>query len=80
MSKPIESVIECPFYIKENKYCIFCEGIIKNTIAQQIFRTDYEKNNYEVYVCSENNGANCPHNQMLMTLYEEGARNGEYIR
>lgn len=74
MSKSIEALIECPFYIKENRTCIVCEGSIKNTIAIHEFRTDYEKQNYQVYVCGENQGEKCPHRQILMKLYEEGVR------
>ena len=75
MSKAIETLIECPFYIKENRTCIFCEGSIKNTIVTHNFRTDYEKQNHQVWVCGENQGKNCPHHQTLMKLYEEGAAN-----
>lgn len=74
MSKSIESMIECPFYIEEKETSIICEGSIKNTTITHVFRTDYEKENHEVYVCSENQGKNCPHYQLLMEMYEEGVK------
>ncbi len=74
MSKFIESIIECPFYVKEGEGFILCEGVIKNTTSRQEFKSDYEKSKFETEVCSVKCGKNCFHHRNLATLYEKGLK------
>ena len=70
MSKPIESVIECPFYIQEGKQFIRCEGVIKGTQTVHAFKTPGQKLHYELNVCGCFGGSNCPHYRTVFALYD----------
>ncbi len=74
MSKQIESVIECPFYLKEGKGFITCEGVLSKKACKHTFPTDEEKRKYEIDYCSVKGGRNCPHYRAVSTLYETGKR------
>lgn len=74
MSKMIEGMVECPFYIKEGKGFIDCEGIIEKTISTHRFKSDMDKKNYEYQVCCVNGGKKCPHFRNVSVLYERGER------
>ena len=72
MSKTIESLIECPFYISEGTGFVICEGAIKGTTAKQEFKNNSDKAKYEAEVCSVNCGKKCNHYRNVATLYEKG--------
>ncbi len=74
MAKFIEGQIECPFYISEGEGFITCEGLIRNTVSIQRFKTDKMKACHEVGVCSVNGGKNCMHYKNIFDLYERGVR------
>lgn len=70
MSKAIEAMIECPFYIKEGERFIRCEGSVSGTQCIHRFKNDREKSNYEVNFCSKFGGRNCPHHRVVAVIYE----------
>ena len=72
MSKAIESMIECPFYIDEGKSFIVCEGLVKNTRSVNHFRSEAEKKAQEENICSQRCGKKCNHYRALSLLYERG--------
>lgn len=74
MSKMIEGMIECPFYIKEGERFIGCEGVLEKTISIHSFKSENEKKNYEFQVCCVNGGKKCPHFKNVFALYERGER------
>lgn len=74
MSKAIESLIECPFYIKEGDRFIRCEGHIDGTQTVQRFASNAAKENYEVTVCGCFGGRNCIHYRNVYALYDSGVR------
>ena len=74
MSKSIEGIIECPFYIKEGTGFITCEGILEKTSTTHRFKSKDEKISYEQRCCCVNGGRKCPHYRSLSVLYERGAR------
>lgn len=74
MPKAIEAQIECPFYIKEGKGFITCEGIIKGTVDMHCFKSDNEKAMFEVNVCGSDCGRKCVHYKRVNDLYESGLR------
>lgn len=74
MPKFIEGHIECPFYISEGNRFITCEGLIKDTVSIQKFKTDKLKVCHETGVCSVNGGKNCIHYKNILALYERGVR------
>lgn len=73
MSKFIEGMIECPFYVKEGDRFISCEGILKksSTVTHR-FNSNAEKKNYQYDYCCVKNGKKCPYYRSLMILYERG--------
>ncbi len=75
MSKFIESLIECPFYIKEGNCFIACEGLIEKTVCSQSFKKNSDKTEYETKICSVNGGKGCTHHRSVALLYEKGIRN-----
>ena len=48
MSKFIEGMIECPFYLREGEGFIACEGIITGSSCHHRFENDFQKRNYEI--------------------------------
>lgn len=74
MSKEIESMIECPFYIKEGKKFISCEGLLDNTSTVQQFETDLFKKSHQYNFCCVNGGKKCPHYRNIALLYDRGER------
>lgn len=75
MSKAIEEVIECPFYMREGDGFISCEGLLKkSTTATHRFKSNDEKRSYEYEFCCVNGGRKCPHYRNLMILYERGEK------
>ena len=72
MSKSIESIIECPFYIAEGYDFIVCEGLVKNVNCVNKFRSKAEKRTQEETVCSQNCGKKCNHYRAVSVLYERG--------
>ncbi len=75
MSKFIESMIQCPFYLKEGETFITCEGILTDTRTTHRFNSGCEKRDYENTVCCVNGGKKCQHFRNLSILYERGLRN-----
>ncbi len=74
MSKSIEGIIECPFYLKEGELFITCEGVLENTSTTHRFKTNDEKLCYERNVCSVCGGKKCQHYRNVSLLYERGIR------
>ncbi len=74
MSKSIEGIIECPFYIKEGECFITCEGLLENTSVTHRFSTNEEKRCHEFDFCSIRGGKKCPHFRSVSLLYERGER------
>ena len=74
MSKSIEGAIECPFYLKEGKRFIKCEGILNGTICTHSFNSDKEKLFFENTVCSVFGGKRCAHHRAVALLYDKGVR------
>lgn len=74
MSKTIESIIECPFYLKEGEKFISCEGVLDNTSSTHRFNSNDEKKKYEFSVCCVNGGKKCKHHRAVSVLYERGLR------
>lgn len=74
MSKVIEGIIECPFYIKEGERFIVCEGVIDGTVSVQRFKTMTEKQKYEIKTCGCRGGSKCPHYKSVHSLYDKGLR------
>ena len=74
MSKSIEEIIECPFYIKEGTGFITCEGVLEKTSATHRFKNNEDKINYEHRFCCANGGRKCSHFRNLSVLYERGVR------
>lgn len=75
MSKFIEGMIECPFYLKEGERFISCEGLLKNSSSTtHRFKSNDEKRSYEFDLCCVDGGKNCPHYKNLMLLYENGEK------
>lgn len=70
MSKTIEAMIECPFYVKEGERFIRCEGSVKGTECIHRFITDSQKVRHEENFCSKFGGRNCPHHRVVAVLYE----------
>lgn len=76
MSKLIEGMVECPFYVKEGEKFICCEGLVgKSSAAVHRFKSDEDKVEYQINYCCVNNGKKCPHYRSLMLLYERGEKN-----
>ncbi len=74
MSKTIEGIIECPFYIKEGERFITCEGLFENSSTTHRFETNDIKRCYEFEYCGVNGGKKCPHYRNIALLYERGLR------
>ncbi len=74
MSKTIEGIIECPFYIKEGESFITCEGLLENSTATHRFFSNNEKRCHEFEYCAVNGGKKCPHFRNVSLLYERGLR------
>ncbi len=74
MSKNIEGLIECPFYVKEGERFITCEGLLENSTVTHRFTTNEEKKCHEFDFCCVNAGKKCPHYRNVSLLYERGQR------
>lgn len=74
MKKSIEGKIECPFYVREGKEFISCEGVINGTTCVHRFLSEKNKIKYENGVCSVKGGRNCQHFRTVSILYERGLR------
>ena len=74
MSKVIEGIIECPFYIKEGSGFITCEGVLEKTSATHRFNSNDDKISFEQRCCCVNGGRNCIHYRNVSLLYERGVR------
>ncbi len=74
MSKMIESMIECPFNVKEVAGFISCEGVLDNSTITHKLETYIQKRNYEYTVCCVNGGRRCSHFKNVSLLYERGVR------
>ncbi|MBO5065490.1 MAG: hypothetical protein J6D06_05180 [Clostridia bacterium] len=74
MSKFIEGMIECPFYLREGEGFIACEGIITGSSCHHRFENDFQKRNYEIDVCSTNGGKKCRYYRTMALLYERGLK------
>ncbi len=74
MSKSIEGMIECPFYLEEGKNFIKCEGVLNGTDCTHQFKNTAEKFNFETSVCSVMGGRKCAHHRSVALLYDKGLR------
>lgn len=74
MSKFIEGMIECPFYLKEGENFISCEGIIAGSECLHKFKNEFLKRDYEIDICSSNGGKKCQYHKTLSLLYERGLK------
>lgn len=68
-SKIIEARIMCPFYLRESKTTIMCEGAIGNTICAQKFQSIAEKARHEVDYCCKEGGKRCPQFRAVSMKY-----------
>ena len=68
-SKLIESRIMCPFYVRESKTAIVCEGVIGDTLCAQKFPSISEKARHEVDYCSREGGRRCPQFRAVSLKY-----------
>ena len=75
MSKFIEGMIECPFYLKEGDKFIACEGIAENSKCFHRFTDNKQKRMYEYKYCCTRNGEDCHYNRTMASLYERGLKN-----
>ncbi len=74
MSKYLDSIVECPFYVEEGSCSITCEGLIQGAESTHIFKNNSMKVEHIVNVCGKNCGKSCYHYRMLSQLYERGLR------
>lgn len=74
MSKSIETTIQCPFYIEEDKENIKCEGLLPDTVCVHLFANSIKKREYEKNVCCVNGGKKCKHYRNVCILYDLGER------
>ena len=74
MTKKIEGSIECPFYLKEGKGFISCEGLLNKSECTHTFSSDSDKTRYETKNCCVKGGRSCPHYRAVAMLYETGKR------
>lgn len=75
MSKFIESMVECPFYVKEGERFVSCEGLLADTsVTTHRFKSNEDKRKYQLSVCCVNSGKKCPHYRNISLLYERGER------
>ena len=70
VSKAIEGQIECPFYLKEGKGFIVCEGLIKNTTILSRFPDNDTKKDYQQEFCSCKGGRKCLLYRAISKRYE----------
>ena len=62
----------CPFYLKESKKSITCEGLIDGVDSLMRFRDETAKKNYQENHCnSERYYLRCRHAKALHEKYEE---------
>ena len=71
-SKLIEARIMCPYYIRESKTTILCEGSIGNTICVQKFQNISQKARHEGDYCSKDGGRRCPQYRAVSLKYYNG--------
>lgn len=77
MANPsINSLIECPFFIRQELNYITCESPIKRTENRFVFNSRRDKENHIEKVCCANGGKKCLHYRTIMILYERGMLNG----
>ncbi len=74
MSKSIEGIIECPFYIKEGERFITCEGLFPESSVTHRFSDNNLKKIHEFEFCCVNGGKKCSHFRNVSLLYERGKR------
>ncbi len=73
MSKQIEARILCPYYLRESKSTIICEGAIDGTICAQKFQSIAAKARHEVDYCSKEGGRRCPQFRAVSIKYFNGS-------
>lgn len=62
----------CPFYVKEARLSITCEGLSEGTVCMTRFATTEEKTQYQAMNCEMYNYENCCRlAAALMTKYQE---------
>ena len=71
-SSSIDAIIECPFFVFQEKNYITCESYIPNTTHKLYFRRLDDQRNHITKVCSCNQGKKCLHYRIMSTLYERG--------
>ncbi len=74
MSKELEALVECPFFVKHGKDFIVCEGLCDTGKTTHSFRAKSAKTEHIVNVCCSNSGRKCPHYRAVSLLYERGLR------
>jgi len=73
VSKLIEARILCPYYLRESKSTIICEGAIGGTICAQKFQSIAAKARHEVDYCSKEGGRRCPQFRAVSMKYYNGS-------
>ena len=74
MSKNIDGMVECPFYIAESKLSITCEGVVNNSQCVHKFPDYAQKSLHEINYCCCSGGRKCMHYRNVALLYERGLK------
>ncbi len=74
LSKNMDRMVECPFYIAESKKSIICEGIVDNSQCVHKFTDDLKKIFHEMNYCCCSGGRKCLHYRQVALLYERGLK------
>lgn len=69
-NKTIDARAFCPFYIRENKTSIVCEGIL-GSHTRHIFESETEKKTHEKDFCTSKNCKNCIYHRLKINQYEK---------
>lgn len=73
MSTYQEGHIECPFYLHQDAYCVFCESYIKEVRSLKMsFKNSDLKKKYIDKYCKVDGGKGCMHNKIMTYLYDSG--------
>ena len=72
-------VAKCPYYERENRIAIFCEGCVVGSdgFYAHIFITEGEKRQYFARHCTHYPSMNCIYAKHMNELYERGILDGK---
>lgn len=69
MKQYVSKYVQCPFYRKEEKHRIFCEGVEEGTGLMIQFYSNEHRFEYRERYCYCGNWKNCPVARMLNGKY-----------